>query len=79
MRSTIPYAVLSVLSVLACSGDSTEPKPVATIIVTPTNPILVALGETIEMTATARNAAGNTISGKTFTWESSDESVAPHV
>ena len=45
------------------------------MVVTPENPTLVSLGETVQLTASARDASGNTISGKTFTWSSSDVSI----
>ena len=43
---------------------------------TPASAALVSLGETVQLTANALDANGNTISGKTFTWSSSDESLA---
>jgi alpha-tubulin suppressor-like RCC1 family protein len=36
----------------------------------------VSLGETLQLNATARDASGNTVLGKTFTWESSDDGIA---
>ena len=49
---------------------------VASVVVTPANAPLVSLEETVQLTATAQDASGNTLSGKTFTWSSSDQSVA---
>ncbi len=73
---------LFVLILMGCS-DSTEPDPpppppesVASVAVTPSTATLVSLGETVQLAASAQEASGNTISGKTFTWSSSDVSIA---
>ena len=76
--STVLAVAFSTMSVLACgSGTPTGngPPAVASVVVTPENPTLVSLGETVQLTASARDASGNTISGKTFTWSSSDVSI----
>jgi uncharacterized protein YjdB len=49
--------------------------PVASVAVTPGTATL-QIGQTQQFTATARDAAGNTITGKTFTWNSSNPAVA---
>jgi len=36
----------------------------------------VSVGSTLQLTATAKNADGGTVSGKTFTWTSGQASVA---
>jgi uncharacterized protein YjdB len=52
------------------------PAPrVATVTVTPANPQLLE-GRTVQLTATARDASGNIISGRTVTWTSSNTNVA---
>ena len=83
MRSTVLLVAFSTMSVLACGGkDTVGPgtgngtPTVASVAVTPENPTLVSLGETVQLTASARDASGNTISGKTFTWSSSDAGIA---
>ena len=83
MRSTVLLVAFSTLSVLACGGDDTTgpqtgngTATVASVVVTPVNATLVSLGETVQLTASARDASGNTISGKTFTWSSSDQTIA---
>lgn len=48
----------------------------ATVTVTPTSPTLSSPGATQQMTATARDASNNAISGVTFTWTSSNTAVA---
>ncbi len=64
----------------ACGGGgSSAPaaaRAVASVAVTPAVATLVSLGETLQLTATAHDANGNAIAGKTFTWSSSDESIA---
>jgi uncharacterized protein YjdB len=58
------------------SASITVAQEVATVKVTPTAHTLVSLGETAQLTASTEDANRNSISGKTFTWSSSDESVA---
>lgn len=48
---------------------------IATVKVSPDSASLL-VGGTQQLTATARNASGTALSGKTFTWSSSDSSVA---
>ena len=78
-RLTRAVLVIGGLTVWACSGEeSTGPGPptVTSVAVTPSSATLVSLGETVQLTPSARDASGNTISGKTFTWSSSDASIA---
>ena len=70
------------LALAACSGDDGGPggpaendRTVATIQVTPSNPS-VDEGGTVALGATAKNAAGATVDGITFTWSSADPAVA---
>lgn len=83
MRSTVLAVAFSTMSVLACGGDDTTgpqtgngTPTVASVVVTPGNATLVSLSELVTLTASAKDTAGNAISGKTFTWSSSDVSVA---
>jgi uncharacterized protein YjdB len=48
---------------------------VSSVSISPANP-QVAVGQTLQMTATARDAGGNPIPGKAATWTSSNEAVA---
>ena len=66
------------LCLYACDSKTTEPLPpvVASVVVTPPADTLLSLGETVQLTASARDASGNPISGKVFTWSSSDASCA---
>lgn len=65
-------------TLFGCGAETTEPtRPaVASIVVMPAADTLLSLGDTVQLTASARAANGNTILGKTFAWSSSDESVA---
>jgi uncharacterized protein YjdB len=51
------------------------PVPVATVSVAPTSGS-VEVGQTLQLTATARDAGGNVITGRPTTWTVSDASVA---
>jgi len=74
-------AALVVLALLAgCNGDGgmTEPGPetqIVTVEVSPAADTLVALGQTAQLTATARDADGDVVSGVTFTWSSGNAGV----
>jgi len=63
----------------SCSGDSStepEPEPVVTrVTVTLLGPATIRVGETVDLDALATNAEGGTIT-TTYSWSSSDESVA---
>jgi uncharacterized protein YjdB len=49
--------------------------PVASVTVTPT-PDTVTLGGTVQLTATLKDSAGNTLTGRTVTWQSLNTGVA---
>jgi uncharacterized protein YjdB len=51
-------------------------QEVAAVTVTPATVHLTTLQVTVQLTAGADDANGHAVAGKTFTWESSDESVA---
>jgi pimeloyl-ACP methyl ester carboxylesterase len=67
----------------ACSGGSSPSGPtrsggsqtVATITVTPGAPSFASLGESVTLTAVARDASGDVIATASFTWSSSDPSI----
>ena len=76
-------AVLAVLALVwACGGDSPTAPPTpesvrpTTVTVSPATAELTALGETVQLTATARDQNGQVMSGATVTWSSSDARVA---
>src|SRR5204863_2192868 len=51
------------------------PAPVASVTVTPA-PASVPTGQTVQLTATLKDANGNTLTGRTVTWASSNPAVA---
>src|SRR3954447_25601375 len=68
------------LALPGCGGDSNgggvqPPNPVATVTVTGPS-TAVQIGQTLQLTATAKDAAGATVSGATFTWSSADQNIA---
>jgi uncharacterized protein YjdB len=82
---TPPAALLAVSSilipvlVLGCGGDEgagvQEPDRVAAVIVSaPTT--MIRVGDTVQLTASARDADGNVLEGRSFTWTSGIGTVA---
>src|SRR6266542_3024841 len=64
----------SVLVLAACGNETTTPPtPVASVTVTPA---AAAVGATVQLTATTKDAAGNVLTGRTVTWTSSNTTVA---
>lgn len=60
----------------ACGGDSTDPPPaVATVEVSPATADR-QVGQTIQLSATVKDASGNILNGQTVAWSSSAASVA---
>src|SRR5213076_3051662 len=57
------------------SSISVTPVPVASVDVTPATASVQA-GQTVQLTATPRDAGGNPLSGRTVTWSSSNTAVA---
>ena len=57
------------------AGVTVLPPPVSTIEVTPTI-VAIVPGDTLRLTATARDAQVNVVTGRTFTWVSDDLRVA---
>ncbi len=67
---------LALVGLVACGNDEpTGPVAVASVEVTP-NPASVPLGETVLLSATPKDQAGNTLSGRTITWTSANASIA---
>ena len=69
------------LTALACSGDAAGPgddggpPQVASVVVSAAVDTLVALDETVQLEAVARDADGNELPGRDFEWGSSNEQV----
>lgn len=62
----------------ACSGDSPSEPPaptVASVAITPLTPS-IPVGQTQQLTATARSSTGSTVSGLTVSWSTSAPNVA---
>ncbi len=53
----------------------TGPAPVATVTVTPGTPS-IGVGKTVQLTATLKDSAGNTLTGRTVTWASGSTLIA---
>jgi alpha-tubulin suppressor-like RCC1 family protein len=68
--------ITATTSGVSASASITVAQALASVAVAPPSATLTSLGETLQLTATANDANGNAIAGKTFTWESSDESIA---
>ncbi len=51
------------------------PMPVASVAVTPATPS-IQVGQTVQLTATPKDASGNTLTGRTVGWTSSNTAVA---
>ncbi|MEK6689458.1 MAG: Ig-like domain-containing protein, partial [Gemmatimonadota bacterium] len=75
-------ATITALLVLGCGGgtEPTNPPPpppatVATVEVSPATATPV-VGQTVQLTATPKSAAGSPLAGRTIVWSSSAESVA---
>ena len=82
MRVKKTVAALVMLGAIACTSDSipgpdptTEDLAVASLTPSGATALLYA-GKTIQISITAKNAEGQTLSGKTFVWSSSDNSIA---
>ena len=54
----------------ACGGNSTGPVAVASVTISP-SPTTVRVSQTVQLTATTRDAGGNVLAGRTVTWGSS--------
>lgn len=79
-RMTIALAAASTLA--GCGGGSSgslgpapQPVVITSITISPTSAVL-AIGDTVSLSATARRATGQTVTGVTFVWSADDDSVA---
>ena len=72
----LPLAVLAAVVLASCGEDSpTAPLSASGVELTAPKQTLAALGEMLQLQAVAKDAHGNTMSGVSFTWESSDTNV----
>jgi len=70
--------IFALALLVACGGDGpTEPRTrtVARVAVSPDADTLFSAGETVRLTASAQDASGSEISGRSFTWSSSDTEI----
>ena len=66
------------LGVVACAGNpaaETRTGPAALVTVSPSTDSM-AIGATVQLAATVKDADGNTLTGRTVTWTSSNRSFA---
>lgn len=70
----IALVLATIDGVTATSTITVTVPAIASISLTPADPSIV-LNTTVQMTAVARDAAGNALSGRVFTWSSVDEST----
>lgn len=72
-------ALLATLGIAGCpggGGGTTEPdRSVRTVVVSPAT-VSVAAGSTQQLTATLKDIAGNTVTGRTVTWSSANTALA---
>lgn len=75
-RNIVWTLLAGLLAACSTSDLPSNPSPtVATIEVTPATATITAFGANRQLTAVAKDASGGTISGKAFTWSSSDQAV----
>ena len=83
-KAQLTPLLLGALILSSCGGESgtepstesTGPVPVASVAVTPNTQTLTSIDATQQFQASAKDAAGATIAGKSFTWSSSSLPVA---
>jgi glucose/arabinose dehydrogenase len=72
-------ALIIAATVSACGGDGggdiQEPRPVTTVTVTAPDSS-IEVGQTVQLTATAEDADGTAVDGRTFDWSTADAAVA---
>ena len=77
VSSGIGRALLLAAVALSCSThDGTSPVPVAVVSVLPENTTPLEPGATLQLTATAFDAAGNTLASAALNWTSTNSQVA---
>lgn len=68
-------ALLLVLLLVACGGDSTAPPSPASVVLSTPNPVLTALGETVQLSAQVLDGKGKPMAGQAITWSSGNSSI----
>lgn len=76
----LPALLMSAVLLAACGDDPTSPGPGNPVpvaqVVLESPPALLAPGQSVRLTAVARSASGQVLSGRTITWSSSQTAVA---
>ncbi len=75
MKHMFLVVLLFLLAACTTPAPTPPPEPLASLTLSPINPEL-AVGSTQQFTATALDVQGQTLSGITFNWETSDGAVA---
>jgi hypothetical protein len=78
MRTRLYHCLAAValsFGITSCS-EPAGPVPVATVVITPGQRTLRSLGESVQLSAVAKDASGNEIPGKVFTWSTAAPGVA---
>jgi uncharacterized protein YjdB len=75
MRTRFVFLPLVTLALtIGCGGDSSGPPAVATVDVSIASDLVV--GQTTQLIATPRDASGNSLTGRTVAWSTSNASIA---
>jgi glucose/arabinose dehydrogenase len=78
-RGKLSFVLLLATSIWACGGDDgrdiQDPEPVTSVTIAPSNASL-NVGQTVQLTASARDASGTVVEGRSFEWTSADGAVA---
>ena len=76
LRTVLLIASLTAPAAGCGGSDSTGPAAIASVSITASSQTISALGATTQLTAVARDGKGRELGGQTFTWTSSNSSVA---
>lgn len=74
-RTPIVRILVAAAWLAACGGDSTAPTPVASVEVTPATATRL-VGETVQLSATTKDASGGVLAGRAVTWTTSSADIA---
>ena len=70
------FVVLAVSVLAACGKDGTSPPVPTTVVVSPTAVTLSSINETSQLSAAVLDQRGDTMTGQTITWSTSNGSIA---
>src|SRR5258708_7416209 len=66
---------LLVVTITACAGEPIAPRPVARVLISPVNP-LVVVTDSVRLTATGHDASDSALADRGVQWSSSDPTIA---